>query len=138
MLDQLFEISRKAAESSLQMQQAMFKQLTQNMLSTSPVAVGISADWGGSMRKQWITGTIEALNKQREAIDTAYRAGMQMIEQAARASEAKSAEEAVRAIEELWRKVFDGYKGQAEAQFREYQTWAAKAFEMAHNKTETT
>jgi hypothetical protein len=138
MLDQLFEISRKAAESSLQMQQAMFKQLTQNMLSTSPAAVGISADWGGSMRKQSITGTIEALNKQREAIDTAYRAGIQMIEQAAHASEAKSAEEAVRAVEEVWRKVFDGYKGQAEAQFREFQTWADKAFEMAHNKTETT
>jgi hypothetical protein len=137
MLDQLFEISRKAAESSLQMQQVMFKQLTQNMLSTSPVAVGISADWGGSMRKQWITLTLEALNKQRESIDAAFRAASQAIEQAARVSEAKSAEEVVRSVEELWRKVFDGYKAQAESQFREFQTWAAKAFEMAH-KTETT
>jgi hypothetical protein len=135
MLDQLFELSRKAAESSLQMQQATFKQWTQ-MLSTSPMAVGISADWGGNMRKQWVNFAIEALNKQRESVDSTYRAGIQLIEQSARISEAKSAEEAVRSVEEVWRKLFDSYKAQAEAQFREFQTWAAKAFEMTHNKAE--
>jgi hypothetical protein len=130
MLDQLFELSRKATESSLQMQQVMFKQWTQALLSASPAAVGISADWGGSTRKQWVTFMVETLNKQRESIDQTYRAGIQMIEQVAHVSEAKSAEEAVRSVEEVWRKLFDAYKVQAETQFREFQTWAAKSFEM--------
>jgi hypothetical protein len=136
MLDQLFELSRKAAESSLQMQQAMFKQWTQALQSTSPMAVGISADWGGSARKQFVNFAVESLNKQRESVDSTYRAAIQLIEQTAHVAEAKSAEEAVRSVEEVWRKLFDTYKGQAETQFREFQSWAAKAFEMAHNKAE--
>jgi hypothetical protein len=132
MLDQLFELSRKAAESQLQMQQVMFKQWTQTLLSTSPMAVGISADWGGNMRKQWLNFAVDALNKQRETIESTYKLGIQLLEQSAKISEAKSADEAVRSVEEVWRKMFDGYKAQAEAQFREFQTWASKAFEMTH------
>jgi hypothetical protein len=136
MLDQLFELSRKAAESSLQMQQVMFKQWTQNVLSTSPAAVGISADWGGTLRKRWVELTLDTLNKQRETIDAAYKTGMQTIEQLARVSEAKSAEEAVRSVEDVWGKLFEGFKSQAESQFRDFQTWATRSFEIAH-KTST-
>jgi hypothetical protein len=136
MLDQLLELSRKAAESSMQMQQVMFKHWTQNCVSASPGAVGVSADWGGSQRKRSVELIVEALSKQREAIDSAYRAGIQTIEQVSRVSEAKSAEECVRAVEEVWSKLFDGLKGQAEAQFQEFQKWAEKSFEMMR-KVET-
>ncbi len=136
MLDQLFELSRKATESSLQMQQVMFKQLTQTLLSASPMSIGISSDWSGDMRKQWVNFAVDSLNKQRESMDSSYRAGIQLIEQSARVTEAKSAAEAVSTVEEVWRKLFDGFKAQAEAQFSEFQTWAAKGFEMAH-KAET-
>ncbi len=130
MLDQLFELSRKAIESSLEMQQVMFKQWTQNWLSTSPAA-GVSADWGGAMRRRWVELTVEALNKQREAVDSTYKVCIESIERLARMSDARSAEEWVRAVEEVWAKVFEGFKGQAESQFRDFQTWAAKSFEMA-------
>ena len=135
MFDQLLELSRKAAESSLQMQQVMFKHLTQDLASPSPIASGISADWGGTMRKRWTEFAVDALNKHRESVDSAYRASIQAIEQAARVSEAKSAEDYVKTTEEVWRRLFDAYKGQAEAQLREFQTLAEKSFEMAH-KTE--
>ena len=131
MLHQLFEISRKAAESTLQMQQAMFKHLTQDWLSTSPAAAGISADWGGSMRKRWVELTLEALNKHRESLDSTYRTGIQTIEQTLHVSEAKSSEDYVHAVEDVWRKLFDALKGQSEAQFREFQTWAERTFETA-------
>jgi hypothetical protein len=130
MLDQLFELSRKAIESSLEMQQVLFKQWTQNWLSTSPAA-GVSADWGGTMRRRWLEMTVEALNKQREAIDSTYKVGIASLERLARVSDAKSAEEWVRAVEEVWAKLFEGFKAQAESQFRDFQTWAAKSFEMA-------
>jgi hypothetical protein len=135
MLDQLFELSRKAIESSLEMQQVMFKQWTQNWLSTSPAAAGISADWGGTTRKRWVELTVEALNKQRETVDATYNLAIQSIERLARVSDAKSAEEWVRAVEDVWGKLFEGVKAQAESQFRDFQSWAAKSFEMAR-KTE--
>ena len=131
MLDELFALSRKAAESSLQMQQVMFKQWTENWVSIAPSEAGISADWGGTMKKRWVELTIEAMNKQRESIDSTYRAGIQMVEQLTRVSEAKSAEESARAVEGLWRKAFEGVKGQMENQFREFQSWIAKSFEVA-------
>jgi hypothetical protein len=129
MLDQIFELSRKAAESSLQMQQAMFKHWTQD--STSPPSAGVSADWGGSMRKRWLELVIETLNKHRESLDSAYRAIIQTMEQGLRISEAKSAEECVRVVEDVWRKLFDAIKGQSEAQFRDLQTWTERSFETA-------
>jgi hypothetical protein len=135
MLDQLFELSRKAVESSLEMQQVLFKQWTQNWMSTSPAA-GVSSDWGGTMRRRWVELTVEALNKQREAVDSTYKVAITSLERLARMSDAKSAEEWVRAVEDVWGNLFEGFKAQAESQFRDFQTWAAKSFEMAR-KAET-
>jgi hypothetical protein len=131
MLDQILETSRKAAESSLQMQQVMFKQWAQNWLSTSPAAVGISADWGGTMRKRWFELTLETLNKQQEALDAGYRALIETLKQVFRASEAKSADDFTRAVEDVWRKSFEGLKGHAEAQFQEFQTLLSRSLEWA-------
>jgi hypothetical protein len=131
MLDQIFELSRKAAESSLQMQQAMFKHWTQDSPSMSPTSAGVSADWGGSMRKRWVELMMETLNKQRESLDLAYRTVIQTMEQALRISEAKSSEECVRVVEDVWRKLFEAVKGQSEAQFRDLQTWTERSFETA-------
>ena len=131
MLDELFELSRKAAESSMQMQQAMFKHWTQGLISETPTAAGISADWGGTARKRWIDLTIEALNKHRESLDSTYRASIQSMEQALRVADAKSPDDCVRGVEDVWRKLFENVKGQSEAQFREFQAWAEKSFESA-------
>jgi hypothetical protein len=131
MLDQIFEMSRKAMESSLQMQQAMFKHWTQDLPSMSPMSVGLSADWGGAMRKRWLELMIEALNKHRESLDSNYQAAILAIEKASHVPEAKSSEDAARAMEDVWRTVFDSLKGQSEAQFREFQSWTEKAIEMA-------
>jgi hypothetical protein len=130
MLDQLFELSRKAAESSLQSQQAMFKHWTQDWASTSPMTAGLSADWGGSMRKRWIELTLEALNKHRESLDSTYRAGIQTMEKLFRASDAKSSEDSAHAAEEVWRSLFETFKAQSEAHFRELQLWGERLLEM--------
>jgi hypothetical protein len=137
MLDQILETTRKAAESSLQMQQVMFKQWAQNWLSTSPTAIGISADWGGTLRKRWFELTLEALNKQHEALDAAYRGVTETLKQVFRASEAKSADDFTRAVEEVWRKSFEGLKGHAEAQFQEFQTLLSKSLDWARKADPT-
>src|SRR5579883_1208045 len=131
MMDQIYELSRKAAESSLQMQQAMFKHWTQDLPSHSPMAAALSADWPGSMRKRWIDLTLEALNKHRESLDAMYKTALQTLEKSFRISEALSSEEFVRAISAVWQNLFEALKSQSEAQFQEFQSLAEKFLDMA-------
>jgi hypothetical protein len=131
MLDQIFEMSRKTLESSLQMQQAVFKHWTQDLPTMTPAAAVMSADWGGSMRKRWVEFVLEALNKQRESLDATYRAMIQATEKLFRISEARSSEDAMHAIEDVWKTIFDSVKSQSEAQFREFQSWTEKAMDIA-------
>ena len=133
MLDQVFEMSRKAIESSLQMQQAMFKHWTQDMPSAAPATGGLSSDWGGAMRKRWVGLVLDALNKHREWLDSNYRVLIQTLEKVFHVPEARSSEEAVHAIEDVWKSVFEAMKSQSEGQFREFQSWAEKALHLARN-----
>ena len=70
---------------------------------------------------------IETLHKHREALDSTYRAGIQTIEQTFRIGDAKSVEDSRKVVEDLWRKLFDLQKVQAESQFRDFQEWFQKS-----------
>lgn len=130
MLDQLLEDFRKATESALQMQQEMFKHSTQQWLA-APQNAGASAEWARSLQKQWMELSIEMLNKHREALESTYRTGIQVIEQGFRVSEAKSSEEYRRIVEELWRQLLKTFMERSESQLRDLQKWTEQSFEMA-------
>lgn len=131
MLDQIFDMSRKTLESSLQMQQAIFKHWTQDLPSMTPAAAGLSTDWGGAARQHWARLVVEALTKHREWVDANYRAMINAIEKSFGIFQARSSEDAIRAAEEVWKSVFDSAKAQTETQFREFQSWAEKGMDMA-------
>jgi hypothetical protein len=131
MFDQLMESLRKASESSAQMQSDMFKQWTQPWFSAPPNVPGASPEWGRTVQKRWLELAIAGMHKHREAIDSAYKAGIGVIEQAFRVAEAKSTDDARRMVEDLWHKLYDTFKSQSEAQFRELQSLAERSFEMA-------
>jgi hypothetical protein len=131
MIDQLFENVRKATESSLQLQQDMLRQFTQQWLYAQPAATGASTDWGRAFQKRWFELALETLNRHRESVDAAYKAGIQVIEQIFHTSEAQSPEEQRRMTEDLWRKLFDSFKAQQDTQFQEFQKWTEKSFEFA-------
>lgn len=130
MFDQLIDGVRKASESSLQMQQEMFKHWTR-LFSGPGADVGAvgagGADWGRASQKRWLELGVEMLNRHREAVDAIYRSGIQIIEQTFQVSEAKSADEYRRMVEDLWRKLFDLQKEQSESQFRDFQTFYEKS-----------
>jgi hypothetical protein len=132
MVDQLFDNFRKASESSLQMQQELFKQWTQQWTSVVPQA-GASSDGGRTVQKRWVALGVELLNKHRESLDATYKSGIQLIEQSFGASEAKSPDDYRRLTEELWAKLFETYKSQSEAQFNAFQDWTAKSAEAAQD-----
>jgi hypothetical protein len=130
MVDMLFENFRKASESSLEMQQELFKQWTQQWLAMPANATGTSNDWGRTVQKRWAEIALEALHRHREALDSTYKAGIQVVEETFRASDAKSPEDYKRMVEELWRKLFELFKTQSESQFRDFQSWAEKSIDI--------
>jgi hypothetical protein len=130
MIDQLFETFRKASESSLLAQQDLFRQWTQQWTPTQANGAGQTGEWGRAFQKRWLEFVVEALNKHREMLDSSYRSAIDVIEQTLRISEARSPDDYRRMFDELGRKLFDSFKLQSETQFREFQTWAEKSFEM--------
>ena len=124
MIDQIIENFRRASESSLQMQQEAFKQLSQQWSGLTPGSAGSSTDWGSSVHKRSIDLTIESMNRNCESLEQMYRSGIGLVEQALRVSEAKSPEDYRRMVDELWRKLFTTFKEQSEVQLREFQRWA--------------
>jgi hypothetical protein len=132
MFDQMMDGFRKATESSLQVQQEIFKQWTQQWMSAQPSMNSASADWTRTMQKRWMDLTLEMLNKHRASIDAMYASGIQAIEQSFRITDAKSSDDYRRIVDDLWRKLFDTVKGQLETQFRDVQRWSEQSFEIAH------
>ena len=133
MLDQVFDNFRKASESSLQMQQELFKQWMSHwpaIPTSASSAGGAMAEQAQSVQKRWLENATEMMNKHRESLDSQYKAGIRAIEDAFRVTEAKSPEDYRRMTEELWRKSFDTLKSSAETQIRDFQAAVEKWFEM--------
>ena len=127
--DQLFDSFRKASESSLQMQQEMLKHWTERWAGSASQAPNATSDASQQAQKRWLALGIELLEKHRASLDETYAAGLQLIAQSFGASEAKSPEEYRRLTEALWRKLFDTYKNQTEAQFVAFKDWSTKSAE---------
>jgi len=131
MLDQIFDNFRKASESTMQMQQDMFKQWVSQWPATPPGAAGNAwVEQVQAFQKRWLENATEMLNKHRESLDTQYKAGIRAIEDAFRVTEAKTPDDYRRMVEDLWRKNFENLKGTAEGQVRDFQQGVEKWFEM--------
>jgi len=133
MYDQLFETYRKTSESWLQMQQDMFRNVMQQWMSASPTATGAATDWNRNFQKRFLDLAVEILNRQRTSLDATYKSAIEILEQSSRVSEAKTAEEYRRGVEDLWRRWFESVKTQSESQFRDVQNWAGKSLEIVQN-----
>jgi len=126
MFDNLIDGVRKASESSLQMQQEMFKQWTR-MFTGATQEGGAQTEWNRASQRRWLELGIDMMNRHREALDGMYRSGIQLIEQTFHVTEAKSPDDYRRMIDELWRKLFDLQRQQSESQIRDFQTFYEKS-----------
>ena len=125
----ILESFRKVSESSLQMQQEMLKQWTERWAGSSTQAQNAPSEASQNVQKRWLALGVDLLNKHRASLDSTYAAGIQLIEQSFGAAGAKSPEEYRSMTEELWRKLFDTYKSQAEAHFEAFKDWSTKSAE---------
>ena len=133
MFEQLVDGVRKASESTLQMQQEMFGNLTRQWLSAAPSGAPPSAEGTSAAQKRWFELGLEMLHKHREALDAAYKSGIQLLETATHLPEAKSGEDYRKMVEDLSRKVLDLQKEQAERRYRDLQAWFEKSAGLAQD-----
>ena len=133
MFEQLVDGVRKASESSLHMQQEMFRNWTRLWLSAAPGGVGASGDANRAAQKKWLELGLEMLSKHRETLDSTYKSGIQLIQQTFNVGEVKSSDDVRKVVEDLWRRLFDLQKEQAESQFRDFQSWLEKSAGLVQN-----
>ncbi|WP_165228617.1 hypothetical protein [Aquisphaera insulae] len=139
MFDLILENYRKAAESTLKMQQDMIRNwamqwpqvLAGQGLGHPVAAAAASASalpgtaWLEQLSKAqraWADSVTEMLNKHRESLDAQYRAGIRTIEEAFRVGQARDPKQFQKLTEELWKQSFECLRTVAEAQVRDVQT----------------
>jgi len=142
MFDQVLDNFRKANESTIQLQQEMFRQwsrLWAQAPGVSKTATVPFADPGAwveqfhEFQKYSAKSVTELLKKHKETLDAQYESGVQAIEDAFRVADAKDPAQYRRLTEELWRHSFDCLKTVVEDQMRGFQT-ISEAFSEAASK----
>jgi len=133
MFDQILDTYRKAAESTMQFQQIMMRNWTQQWPQMPGLGLpNPGAAWmeqAHTAQKKWGETVVGMLDKHRESLDAQYRAGIRIIDDAFRTGEAKDPEQFRRLTEELWRHSFEALKAVTEDQIRECQSATKKWFE---------
>jgi hypothetical protein len=141
MFDQVLDTFRKATESTLQFQQQMLQQWTQQWSSIPGVGKaplsGPMTEQLQALHKQVAAAVTDLLKKHREALDAQYVAGIHTIEEAFRVGEAKDPAQFLKLTEEFWKHSFDCLKTLAEEQVKVIQSAAQKEIETVSKGVET-
>ncbi len=123
--EDVFQSIRKAAESSLKLQQEAFQQWS----SLWPGAPSSQPAWVSKvqkLQKQWSTTVSNLAAQHREVMDQQYQAAVESLDSALKVTESTNPEEYRRRSEQFCRKTLDCMKEISEAQVREFQDSAAK------------
>jgi hypothetical protein len=128
MFDQVFESLRKATESSVAMQQELFKK----WIGMWPgVPASASPLWEPQkFQKKWVEIVGELVKKRNDSLEAQFKAGLRNIEEAFRLAEAKDPEELRTKTIELWQKTFDCLRQASEAQLHDFQNAVTKWVEL--------
>jgi hypothetical protein len=125
MFDEVFDACRKTAESSLRMQQEMFRHTLQQWSNDNGVP-----EAARTSTTRWIEFTTDSLNLQRESVEAMYKSAIQILGQAMRLSEAKTPDEYRRMAENFWRTTFETWKSQSEMNLRGFEQGLEKWSEL--------
>ena len=148
MFDMILDNYRKAAESTMKLQQDMLRNWAMQwpqmygaqmfglpLTGSANTSAGMpGAAWLEQLsaaQKKWADTVTEMLNKHRETLDAQYKAGIRTIEDAFKVGEAKDPQQFRRLTEELWRQSFECLKTVVESQMRDVQAAMQKFYEVA-------
>jgi len=132
--DQMFETFRKAAESTLEMQQNLFRQWTTawpgTMAGPIPKFQQPGIEQFQQFCKEWTEATAEVTRKNLEICERQYKAGLELLQTAFQPGGVKDLAEQRQKITELWQKSFECLKELAETQMKSFQTAVEKWMEL--------
>ncbi len=135
MFEQIFDEYRKAVESSMRMQQEMYRQWMNGWPVKPPEVAGgpvggEAGDRVATYQQQWSRKLAEAMDRHRESLNAQYAAGIEAIQSAFHTTEARTPEEYWRLTQEFWRKSIDSFKTAYEAQSKYLQSLAEMWIDM--------
>lgn len=128
--EQVFDNARKAAESSLRMQQDMLRQWGM-MWPGLPTPQAAWADKVREFQQQWANTISDLARKHRDTLDRQYQAALESLEDALRVSKSSDPEEFRRRAESLCRKTLDCMREISETQMKELQEAMSRWSELA-------
>ena len=128
MFDQAFESLQKATESSIALQQEMFRKWM-GLWPGVPVSTLPFTELQ-KFQKKWVEVVCELLKKQNESLETQFKAGLQNIEEAFHLNEIKDPEVLRAKTVELWQKTFDYLRQTSETHLRDFQYAVSKWAEL--------
>src|SRR4051794_34096065 len=119
MFEQVFDLMRKATDSTIQLQREMFQRWT----SLWPGMPGSQPVWSEQVQqfqKRWAETVSELVKKQTETLEAQFKMGLKNIEDAFRLTEVKDVEELRARTIELWQRSFDCLRQGYETQVRDF------------------
>jgi hypothetical protein len=125
----IFDCLQKATETTIQMQEAMFKNWA-SLWPGLPASGPAGTEQVSNFQKKWVESMTELVRKQGEALEVQFRAGLRNLEDSFRLAEARDPEELRRKTVELWHKAFDSLRQCSEAQAHNFQTAVARWTEL--------
>ncbi len=147
MFDMILDNYRKAAESTMKLQQDMLRNWAMQwppMYGAQMFGLPLTGSASGSSmpgaalleqlsaaQKKWADAVTEMLTKHRETLDAQYKAGIRTIEDAFKLGEAKDPQQFRRLTEELWKQSFECLNTVVESQMRDVQAVMQKFYEVA-------
>jgi len=129
MFEQVFESLKKSTEMSLQFQQDAFKKWTSLWPGFAPTQTR-AGEQAQKFQKKWAEFYEDALKRQRETLETQFKAGLKHIEEAFHIAESKDPVELRTKTIELWQKVFESMHKSYEGQMRDFQALVTRWTEM--------
>jgi hypothetical protein len=129
MFDPVFESLRIATESTIGMQQELFKKWISAWPGFSPYRAAGTGDVVG-FQKKWAEIVDELIKKQGESMEKAFNGGLRNIQDAFRVAETKDVGEMREKTVELWKKTFECLRQANEAQIANFGTAVSKWTEL--------
>ncbi len=129
MFEQVFENLRLATESSIHLQQELFKKWV-GVWSGVPTGPAGGGEKVQKAQKKWTEFIADLVKKERETLEAQFSAGLKNIEEAFHLAETQKPEELRAKTIELWQKSIDCMRQTYEAQMRDFQAAVMKWTEL--------
>ncbi len=125
MFDQVYENMQKAANTTLHMQQEMFRRWLELWSTQSPTPTPGMQHFQ-QFQENWVQTTKNLLQQQQESLEKQFQAGMKNIETAFEAAKDTDLDELRKKNLELWKKNFDCLQLTYETQLKDMQNLVSK------------